>query len=1047
MTDAPDTLPSGPLDFTSMELRILDFWAQNDCFEKLRARNKNGPIFRFLDGPITANNPMGVHHAWGRTLKDLFIRYKAMHGYYANWQNGFDSQGLWVEVEVERELGFESKRDIVEYGVDRFVQACKQRVERFSQTITQQSIRLGQWMDWNNSYFTHTDLNIEGIWSFLKKCHELGWIYQSHRPLAWCPRCGTSLSEHEMAGSHQDVVHKAIYVSLPLKSRDARILVWTTTPWTIPGNVALAVSPTLNYCEVELPGHPTPLIVGEAVVKSLLGKDARVLSTFHGIELVGLEYEPFFPDLPEQQKIAHPIVAWDKVEATEGTGVVHIAPGAGPEDFDLAKTADLPIIASVDESGVFLPGFEPYSGVSTADARDLILENLEAQGKLFRAHDYEHSYPVCWRCKTETIFRLVDEWFINCEEVRPRMLAATKQVLYQPEHARLLTEDWLKNMGDWNISRKRFYGLPLPFYPCGSCDTLTVVGSKAELRELGGPAVDQLPELHRPWIDDIKIKCPNCAAEVERIDSVGDVWLDAGIVPYSTLGYFDDRERWQKFYPAEWVVEMREQLRLWFYSMLFMSVTLHDRAPYERVTAHESVVAEDGTRFSKTGFMINFEDAAANAGADVMRYLFAAAPLLNNVRFGYALGTDVRKRLLTLWNVCSFFQTYARLDRPDLSTTHTDGMPLIDTWLLERTAAFVTEATAAYDAYETPRVIREFESFLEDLSNWYVRINRRRFWKNDDATSKRSAYRCLFHALVTACQVMAPITPFIAEEIWQTTILPFDPNRELSVHLSDWPQPVATPAGPALIADIDFVRDIINAGLRLRAKSQQKVRQPLPSLYVAAPDNRRETVATWQAIIADELNVKEVAVVDSAEELRRSRLTLDLRNAGPALKGDLDRVRSTLDALDDEANASAVSAVLNSEDVSLPTFDRTFPANLFTVDQSGVREGLVVDDEGGVTVALDTRITEALQVEGLARDIVRHVQILRKDANLNVEQRIVLAIESESPAVHRALAEHAATISGETLATRLQQEPLDGTATTRDITIGESRLRLSLLPA
>lgn len=1053
MSDDPNELPpsdelasGGTFDFPAMELRILDFWAENNCFEKLRQKNAGGPIFRFLDGPITANNPMGVHHAWGRTLKDVFIRYKAMQGHYANWQNGFDSQGLWVEVEVERELGFESKRDIVEYGVDRFVLECKERVRRFSDVITGQSIRLGQWMDWSNSYFTHTDLNIGGIWHFLKKCHTDGWLYKSHRPLAWCPRCGTSLSEHEMAGSHIDVVHTAVYVALPVEGLDSDILVWTTTPWTLPSNVALAVNPGLEYCEVQVPGRDKPLIIGKALARDVAGRGHSILREFKGSELVGRTYQTFFPELDAQQPIGHRIVPWDAVEATEGTGVVHIAPGTGPEDFDLAQEVDLPVLPSIDEAGVFLPGFGPYSGMSTSDANSKIVGDLAARGILYKAHDYEHSYPVCWRCKTETIFRLVDEWFIRCDEVRPRMLAATGTVTWQPEHARKLMEDWLHNMGDWNISRKRFYGLPLPFYPCPDCDTLTVVGSKDELRELGGPAVDDLPELHRPWIDEIKIKCPNCGSSVERITEVGDVWLDAGIVPYSTLGYFDDRERWEKYYPAEWVVEMREQLRLWFYSMLFMSVTLHDRAPYERVTAHESVVAESGERFSKTGFMIQFDEAASQMGADVMRYLFAAAPMINNVRFGYSLGRDVRKRLLTLWNVCSFFQTYAGLDKPDLGGAGEtrDALPLVDRWVLERTAAFVQQALAGYEAYETQRIVREFESFLDDLSNWYVRINRRRFWKEGDEESKLSAYRCLYHAITTACGVMAPIIPFLAEEIWQTTVLPFDSSKPMSVHLTTFPPAPATPVEASLIDDVDFVREVISAALRLRAKCQVKVRQPLPALYIAANQAQRGAVEDWRAVISDELNVKDVEIVSDLGGLKQPRLQLDLRTAGPELKGDAGKVRSILDGMDRDVMQAAVSAVQAGEDVTLHSFGRPLPASFFTIDDTAMQPGLVADTEGRVHIALDTRLSDALAREGLARDIVRHVQILRKDAGLSVDQRIILGVESTAENVTQTLEEHEEYIAHETLAVRVDHSASNGHA--RDIKIGGIGLRLSVTP-
>jgi isoleucyl-tRNA synthetase len=518
-------------------------------------------------------------------------------------------------------------------------------------------------------------------------------------------------------------------------------------------------------------------------------------------------------------------------------------------------------------------------------------------------------------------------------------------------------------------------------------------------------------------------------------------------VPYSTLGYFDDHERWQKFYPAEWIVEMREQVRLWFYSMLFMGVTLHDRGPYEHVTAHESVVSEVGTRFSKTGYMIQFDEAAETMGADVMRYLFAAAPLSNNVRFGYALGTDVRKRLLTLWNVCSFFQTYAGLDSPDLSDVQAaDGeLPLIDAWLLERIAAFVREAAAGYDSYETPRIVREFESFLDDLSNWYVRINRRRFWKSDDLESKRSAYRCLYQALTITCQVMAPIIPFLTEEIWQTTMLPFDDSRPSSVHLSEWPAPRREVGRESLLEDMAFVRQIISAGLRLRAKCQMKVRQPLPMLYVAATNTQRHSVERWRTIIADELNVKEVAIVGDLGALRLPRLQLDLRTAGPALKEEAALIRRILDSMAESEMQRAAASVQAAEDVSLPSVDRPLPASLFTVDYGEMRPGIVADSEGGTAVALDARLSEALILEGLARDIVRHAQILRKDAGLRVDQRIVLGIESEAEQVRQSLAHHEAYIAGETLA--VQVEPrTTAEAHNRDVKIGDLKVRIGVTP-
>ncbi|NLD25939.1 MAG: class I tRNA ligase family protein, partial [Acholeplasmataceae bacterium] len=560
-------------DFINCEKEILRYWEAEHCFEKLLEKNAQGPKYRFIDGPITANNPMGIHHAWGRTLKDTFLRYKAMNGYTSHYRNGFDGQGLWVEVEVEKELGFKTKRDIEAYGLDRFTKACVERVRKYSQIITEQSKRLGQWMRWDNSYYTHTDENITGIWAVLKKCHERGWLKQIYRPMPWCGRCGTSLSEHEMSGSYQEVEHEAVFVRLPLRSGDANILVWTTTPWTLSSNTALAVHPDLEYVKAEMKGEKKPLILSKEVYLRRFSKDGvRVLETFKGRDLAGIEYETMFPDLPRQKGLHHRIVLWDEVSSDEGSGVVHIAPGCGAEDFELGLKENLDIIMPIDENANFFSDFGFLAGKNAGEVNDLVFTNLQTQGKLFHVHKIMHSYPICWRCKKQVVFRLEKAWALDVEELREPLLRNARMVKWYPEYQGKRMEDWLNNMSDWNISRKRFYGLPLPFYKC-SCGHLTVIGSREELeaKAVNPELVRKLPELHRPWIDEIKINCPKCGKEVSRIPEVGDVWLDAGIVPFSTLKYFSDRSYWQDYFPAEFVIEMKEQIRLWFYSLLFMS--------------------------------------------------------------------------------------------------------------------------------------------------------------------------------------------------------------------------------------------------------------------------------------------------------------------------------------------------------------------------------------------------------------------------------------------------------------------------------------------
>jgi isoleucyl-tRNA synthetase len=601
---------AGALDFVALQRDVLGFWTRHDVFGQLVAKNRGGPRYSFLDGPITANNPMGVHHARGRTYKDLFQRYRAMRGFEQRFQNGFDCQGLWVEVEVERALGFHSKREIEALGLERFARACRERVLHFAAMQTQQSQRLGQWMDWDRSYVTMADRNIEYIWHFLDVCQRRGWLYLGRRVMPWCVRCGTSISQHEMLEAYVELTHPSVAVALPLVDQPgASLLVWTTTPWTLPANVAVAVNPELTYDAVA-DGDRLYYVAADA--RQRFPRLGAVRERVAGARLVGLRYRGPFDELPAQAGIEHRVVAWDQVAAGEGTGLVHIAPGCGQEDFDLGRREGLAVVAPLDDEGKFLETFGPLAGRDALRASGDVLAALRSRALLYEQRPYRHRYPTCWRCGEELLFRLVDEWFIRVDELRPLALAANAEVRWHPEHMRHRMDDWLTNMGDWCISRKRYWGLPLPFYPCAACGRVTVVGSVRELRERAADpaAVDAMPELHRPWIDGVAIHCPTCGGVVRRVAEVGDCWLDAGIVPFSTLGYLDDREHWARWFPADLVVEMAAQLRGWFYALLVMSVTLDGHAPYRTVMAHERVLGEDGREMHKSwGNAVWFDDA------------------------------------------------------------------------------------------------------------------------------------------------------------------------------------------------------------------------------------------------------------------------------------------------------------------------------------------------------------------------------------------------------------------------------------------------------
>ncbi|MCL2321673.1 MAG: class I tRNA ligase family protein, partial [Oscillospiraceae bacterium] len=682
-----------------------------------------------------------------------------------------------------------------------------------------------------------------------------------------------------------------------------------------------------------------------------------------------------------------------------------IAPGCGAEDFDLGKRFSLSEICPVDDAGVFLEGYDFLSGKAASGVAQLVFEKLLSQGKLFKTHEYTHSYPVCWRCKTEVLFRLVDEWYIKTDEIRPKLVEEAKKVKWEQPFIGKRMVDWLNNMEDWNISRKRFYGLPLPFYPCKSCGHLNVIGSKDELISLGGVAVRNLPELHRPWIDDVKIRCERCGELVSRVPEVGDVWLDAGIVPFSTLGYFTDKEKWEKNFPAEWIIEMQEQVRLWFYSQLFMSVTITGKAPYERVSTNNWVIAEDGTKFSKTGFMIPFDEAAEKMGSDAIRYLFASASMANDVRFGYGLLEEVRRKLLNFWNIYTFFNVYGEIDNPSINEQYSDN--LLDMWLKARTADFIDKAVKCYESYNTQDLIREFEACVDDISNWYVRTNRRRFWKDSLDDDKQNAYNTLYHAIKSISQVMAPILPFMTEHIWQNMVLLYEKEEE-SIHLSTFP--ISKDFDDSILDEVLKVRGVINKALKLRNEKNIKVKQPLSTLYLSKDDER--VVLAYAQVIKDELNIKEIEFLDDFDSLNFEYLSLNFQVAGKNLKGDLNKVKAICDKLGSDEQLRLINDFKQGKSISLSGFSGELPVEYFSLNSKG-KENIARSMDG--LVAVNVEITPSLKREGIYREILRQCQLLRKEAGFNVSDRVYLGFTADSMMVKSVLDEYADNIARETL--------------------------------
>src|SRR5262245_19144999 len=804
------------LDFPKMEHRILEWWEETDAFRKLVEKNRGKKHWSFIDGPITANNPMGVHHGWGRTFKDVFQRYHAMLGQDQRYQNGFDCQGLWVEVEVEKELReeakrkiaagaprdqtltFESKRDIERFGIDKFVELCKERVRKYSKIQTEQSIRLGYWMDWDHSYYTMSDENNYTIWLFLKTCHERGWIYEGVDVMPWCPRCGTGISEHEMTEGYADVEHTAVFLRFPLLGRQGEsLLVWTTTPWTLPANVAAAVHPELTYLKVR-EGEEI-LYLAKGCLKILKDKKAQVLEELPGSRLVGSEYRGPFDDLPAVgralKKGDHRVIAWSEATESGGTGIVHIAPGCGKEDFALGKEEKLPAIAPIDEEGVYTAGFGELSGKRASQVAEEIIEDLGRRRLRYKKERYAHRYPHCWRCKTELLFRLVDEWFIAMDPWRERIMKVVEEIRWIPSYGRERELDWLRNMHDWMISKKRFWGLALPIWKCPACSTFDVIGSREELksRAVAGWAEFEGRTPHRPWVDQVKIACPKCGNQTNRIPDVGNPWLDAGIVPFSTLQYGTEREYWDQWFPADLVTEsFPGQFRNWFYSLLAMSTALVDRPPFRTLFGYALVRDGTGREMHKSlGNAIEFNAAAERVGAEVMRWMFSAHNPTMNLNFGWGPAKEVQAKLLRLWNAYSFFVTYARADGFD---SRAPAVPhqrrsLFDRWILSNLQLLIRKAHEAYSNFWVLDLVKEAEKFIDDLSTWYLRRSRERFWREERDEDKLAAYCTLYEVLVTLAKVLAPVIPFFTEAIYRNLVAGVDPAAPASIHLNDFPVP------------------------------------------------------------------------------------------------------------------------------------------------------------------------------------------------------------------------------------------------------------------
>ena len=1105
-------------DLVAMEHDILRQWEERSTFARLRAQNAGGPHWSFLDGPITANNPMGVHHAWGRTYKDLFQRYHAMLGEDQRWQNGFDCQGLWVEVNVEKDLGFKSKRDIEAYGIAEFVSLCKQRVLTFAARQTEQSIRLGMWMDWNDpdelrrlrdllaadpsqvttiegpegpitdtvemlvgrlgmpdvggSYFTFSNENNDLIWGFLKECHRRGWIYKGHDSMPWCPRCGTGISQHEMTEGYADREDPGLTVRFPLVDRPGEsLLVWTTTPWTLAANVAAAVGADLAYVLVRQGDRS--YWVGKGVLKRAVIGDFQVVDEKRGSELVGWRYEGPFDALPavrtafadgtrEDPAIpyVHRVVPWTEVGEDEGTGIVHIAPGAGAEDYQLGKSLGLPVIGPIDEDGRYYAGFDWLTGRAAQEAADDIVDDLERRGFFYHLEPYTHRYPHCWRCGTPLLFRLVDEWFISMGPVydKPRaeltkaekdaslryqIMDVVDDIRWIPGFGYERELDWLMNMHDWMISKKRYWGLALPIYDCQSCGSFEVVGGIEELEEraLDGWESFKGHTPHRPYIDSVTLRCNGCGEPVTRIPDVGNPWLDAGIVPFSTLHFREDREFWEKWFPADFITEsFPGQFRNWFYAMLAMSTVLRREAPFKTIFGYATLFGEDGRAMHKSwGNSIEFDEAAERMGVDVMRWMYTSARPEDNILFGWHAADEARRELLVLWNVYAFFVTYARLAgwKPergiDEAMAAGGSWPALDRWILSRAAGVAEDAgtkLADYDALAATRVLR---TFIDDLSTWYLRRSRDRMRASAEPRDRETAFATLHAALVSLARTLAPLLPFLSEDLYQNLMVAVIPAGRVpdSVHLTGWPaKEMAALRDRKLEASMAVARRAVELARTLRSQAGLRVRQPLARAWLAIPDRGIDVSGELLDLIADELNVKSVEVIGDDSELveRRVRPLLPRigKRLGSAIPAVMTAAREGTFEIHGDGSVTLGGATLAADEVEI---------------LATPRPGTSVAHDEGLVVVIDTQLTPELRAEGDARELQRAVQDLRKDAGLDLDARIELWLEGLPASVEPFLA----GVARDTLAGRVSQEqPPSVGMTTGTVELAEGTVTIAL---
>ena len=1044
---------SPKLDVTGLEEGILKFWKAQKIFQKTTEQRKGAPEYVFYEGPPTANGKPGVHHVEARAFKDIFPRYKIMNGFHVSRRGGWDTHGLPVEIAVEKKLGFNNKQQIEEFGIEKFNDLCKKSVFDYIQDWEKLTDRIAFWVDLSDAYVTYTNEYIESVWWILKTFWERDLLFKRYKIVPYCPRCGTPLSDHEVAQGYADATDPSVFVRLPLVEKPGTsLLVWTTTPWTLPANVAVAAGPEVDYVTVERSMHEggtERLILAKALLdKVFRGEEVKVVEHFKGKKLKGTKYSPLFTFTP-LDKPAHYVVLGDFVTTEDGTGLVHIAPAFGADDLEVSKKYDLPVLITVGTDGRILPQVTPWRGVFIKDADPSIIADLDKRGLLFRAEKYTHTYPFCWRCDTPLMYYARESWYIRTSAFKDRLVELNQQINWVPEHIKEgRFGNWLSNNIDWALSRERYWGTPLPIWECPDCKQRECVGSVKELSEKAGQDLATL-DLHRPHVDNVTWTCVKCGGKMTRVPDLIDVWFDSGSMPVAQWHYpFENKTIFESQFPADYISEAVDQTRGWFYTLHAISTLLFDKPAFKNVICLGLVLDANGQKMSKhVGNVTDPWIVLNESGADAFRwYFYTSAPPNAERRFAPSMVTDVVKNFtLTLWNVYSFFVTYANLDKPTLTTYSL--LPLVerkggkggnglDKWLLSALNTLVREVTHAYETYDVPGATRPIEAFVETLSTWYLRRSRRRFWKSESDTDKQAAYSTLYTALVTLSKLLAPAMPFLADEMYRNLVCSVDVTAPESVHLARWPLADASQIDETLNREMSLVMKLVSLGHNARQKANRKVRQPLAEVaFALSRPEEQNAVDTYADLITDELNVKKVRFLDARSDAVSFVIKPFPKQLGQKYGNKFPALAKAISAME----ASVVAPVfLDGQPVTVTLEGQEYSILSEEVEvRVQAKEGFAVANDGAYLAAFVTELTPELVREGLAREFIRRVQDLRKVADLDVADRIKVQVTA-TQGLKVAIETNRDYITAETLTVELSfSVPDPGSATVTDEFDGE----------